>query len=64
MTKGTLRKQSHPVKSCAAYDGRSYAGSVILGRDGLYTARDARGRVVGRYENLKAATAALPAVLQ
>jgi hypothetical protein len=54
------RKQLHPVKSAAAYDGRSYVGSVILDeRDGRYVARDARGRIVGRYENLKAAAAAL-----
>jgi hypothetical protein len=55
------RKQQQPVKSAAVFDGRERVGSVVLDeRDGLYTAKDSHGRVVGRYENLKAATAALP----
>jgi hypothetical protein len=41
-----------------ASDGRQYIGSVVLARDGRYEARDSRGRLVGHYENLKAA--ALP----
>jgi hypothetical protein len=54
------RKQSQPVQSCAAYDGRTYAGSVVLARDGRYEARDPRGRLVDRYRSVKAAAAALP----
>jgi hypothetical protein len=34
--------------------------TVDLADDGTYVARDVRGRLVGRYENLKAAMAALP----
>ena len=41
-------------------DGRVAIGTVDLADDGAYVARDARGRVVGRYGSVKAATAALP----
>jgi hypothetical protein len=41
-------------------DGRTCVGTVDLADDGTYVARDVRGRLVGRYENLKAAMAALP----
>ena len=41
-------------------DGRTCVCTVDLADDGAYVARDARGRVVGRYGSVKAATAALP----
>jgi hypothetical protein len=55
-----MKKQQQPVRSAAVYDGREQIGSVVLARDGRYEARDSRGRLVGHYENLKAAAAALP----
>jgi hypothetical protein len=57
-------KQSQPVQSCAAYDGRELVGSLVLARDGHYEARDARGRLIGRYRSVRAAMAALPVVLR
>jgi hypothetical protein len=63
-TSALLRKQGYPTASVAAYDGRDQVGVVWLAYDGSYIAKDASGRIVGRFESLRQAVCALAKDLQ
>jgi hypothetical protein len=53
------RTPSLPQAELAVFDGQNRVGAIRR-RDGLYIAKDARNRELGRFETLRGAMRAIP----